>query len=150
VRISVALGTVALVACVGAYAADSGMPVYVAGTADDAVGERLVYAVKETIRKSGGLSLQASTQDAFLAVNMVTLDPDDNGSRTVYSFVLTSADSDESHFDYELSFVGVCGTDRVVQCAERIVASVDSVSERYKKSVADALRNQPTKQDAVN
>ncbi|HPB91811.1 MAG TPA: hypothetical protein PLD80_09920, partial [Rugosibacter sp.] len=69
------------------------MKVYVQPSAQDAVGGRLAYAIKEGVRRSSGMSLADRDEDAALTVSIVTLDPDRNtqtsSTRTIYSVVWT-------------------------------------------------------------
>lgn len=103
--------------------------VYIDATADDIVGSRLVYAVKESIRRSAGMSLVESEQNAALSVRIVTMNPtrDENGSiQTVYSAVWTMRTLHERPVNmYLTQTVGICGQNRIAGCADALVADTD-------------------------
>lgn len=103
--------------------------VYLDATARDMVGGRLAYSIKEGIRRSAAMKLVDREQDGFVRVNLVTLDPDKTGSsgiRTIYSVVWTTQTFHTTPVTmYLTNSVGICGSDRVSQCAESIVAKTD-------------------------
>jgi hypothetical protein len=137
-------------------AADEGFGIHVESTTPDPVGRQLAFEIREGVRRSAGMRFASAPSDAFIGVSIVTLDPDSDGLSTVYSVVLTSKDggAERPHFDYENNLVGVCGRDRVKNCASSIVASIDELSETYKRVVAELLRrleeDQATKENAAN
>jgi len=105
--------------------------VYVDSTAPDSVGGRLSYRLKEGIRASAGMKLADTDAEALITARIVTLDPDANSaassSRTIYSLVLTAKTMHETPVDmYLTSFVGLCGTKRVEECADGLVADTDN------------------------
>lgn len=102
--------------------------VAVSATSDDVIGQRLVYQVKEGIRKSSLMRYQESTANAVVVVHIVTM-PGATGSSTVYSAAWTMG-SEMWFYDH---VVGVCGTDRVATCAEGLVAKTDALRERLAK-----------------
>jgi len=126
-----------LLACATSFAAhaeSTSLKVSIAATADDLVGGRLVYAIKEGVRRSAGMQLVNRVQDGLIQVKIVTLDPDkDNksGSRTIYSVVWTLQTFHNPPVTmYLTNSVGFCGSARVAQCADGLVADTDAqVSE---------------------
>lgn len=122
----------ALLLLFGAFGAQAqaGMPVYVQATAPDAVGNRLVYAIREGIRRSSAMRLVDREQDGFLSLRIVTLDPDESSSsslRTVYSIVWITKTLHEPPVSmYLTNSVGVCGANMVLQCADNLVADTDN------------------------
>jgi hypothetical protein len=131
---------------VPAYAAAQ-IKVAVVDAADDMVGGRLVYAVKEGIRRSSGLVLADRVPDALIQVKIVTLDPDDNkGIRTIYSVVWTAQTLNETPVDmYLTNNVGLCGTSRVPECADRLVAQTDVHATRVRGWILDVIEKVKTK-----
>jgi hypothetical protein len=116
-----------------AIASDDGFPVHLTATTDDSVGNRLAYAIKEAVRASGQLELVPLRDDAFVSMDLVTLDLDKDGARTVYSLVLNTRDLDsEGLFHYQSSMVGSCGSSKVAECAQGVVANVDKVVDNYR------------------
>lgn len=102
--------------------------VYVSATADDSVGSRLAYAVREAIRRSAGLRYTNNRDEAAMAISIVTMNPDKNHrgeNRTIYSLVLTVELSDIDIAALVSHSVGVCGSARVEECADEIVAEAD-------------------------
>lgn len=118
-----------------AAAADNGVPIHLSATADDPVGARFAYRIKEEIRKSGQMQFVPSDSDAFVDLVLTTLDPDEDGLRTIYSLVVTVRDlsaGKSALFYYETSYVGLCGASAVNDCAESVAAKVDKVVDEYK------------------
>src|SRR5687767_12934972 len=62
--------------------------VYVQFSGDDAVGKQLAFLFKERIRSSGSFQEVLDELDAALVTPIVSLDPDHNGRRTIYSFTV--------------------------------------------------------------
>lgn len=100
--------------------------VAVSVTADDSVGLRLVYQIKELLRASKGMSL-VPEEESGVQLHVVTLDPDDpdGGLRTVYSITWTAIGRGLQV--YWTSTVGTCGGSKVESCAASIVATTDKV-----------------------
>ena len=106
------------------------MRVHVSSTAEDTVGNRLTFAIREGIRRSAAMTLVDREQDAFILVRIVTLDPDRNdtasSTRTIYSVVWTTKTLHDTPVEmYLTSSVGLCGARRVAQCADGLVADTD-------------------------
>lgn len=111
-------------------AAQAQTKVFVSATADDPVGARLVYAIKEGIRRSASMDVVDRVDDGFIRVHVVTIDPDKTdggGRRTVYSLVFTTQTLHDTPVTMYLNnLVGVCGANRVSQCADGLVADTDN------------------------
>ncbi|MFO1408641.1 MAG: hypothetical protein U1F08_14085 [Steroidobacteraceae bacterium] len=150
----IVFGAFALLWSTLALAAEKGVPVYLGATADDPVGSRLAYRIKEQIRKSGQMEFVPSASDAFVGLNLTTLDPDDAARRTVYSLVVTIRDfsaKDAELFYYWSSYVGTCGTNKVDECAESIAADVDQVVDSWKSALSKLSESRPdTDQKSAN
>ena len=137
-----------MTAQLAAFPAAAQMSVYVGATAPDPVGTRLAYAIREGIRRSAAMTLVDREQDGFLSVRMVSLDPDrsdsPNGNRTIYSVVWTTKTFRDTPVTmYLTSSVGICGSNRVAQCAEALVADTDSQVSQVRgwiQDVADKSR----------
>jgi hypothetical protein len=102
---------------------------------NDAVGNRLVYAVKEQLRKSQAFRLMTETDSAVIVLRIVTLDPDQpiesvsHGTRSVASIVWTVK---AVYWTHE---VIVTGSDRVQERAEDIAADTDRVVDAIRKTI---------------
>lgn len=119
------------------------MSVYLGATADDSVGGRLVYAMKEKIRRSAGMTLVDRDQDGRIAVQIVTLDPDSSsggGRRTIYSVVWLAKTFHETPIDMFLTnSVGLCGSNKVQECAEDLVADTDKQVTKVRTWIQNAV-----------
>ncbi|MCC7068655.1 MAG: hypothetical protein IT523_09385 [Burkholderiales bacterium] len=119
------------------------MKVFVAATTPDSVGSRLVYSIKEGIRRSAGMALTDRSQDSIIRVNIVTLDPDKNENssrRTIYSVVWTAQTFHSTPVTmYLTNSVGLCGSNRVQECAEDLVADTDRQASTVRSWIQDIL-----------
>jgi len=106
------------------------LPVYVSADCDnDTVGQRLVYKIREALRRSASMKLADTYSESIVQSSIVCLSPkeSDRGVITRYSHAVTFMNS-KGTYDYQLTHgVGTCGSDRVDSCADTIVASIDSV-----------------------
>lgn len=121
------------------------MPVVVSATAPDPVGRRLAFAVREKLRRTAGMQLASSTDSGTVIMSMVTLDPDsknqDAGSRTIYSVVWTVETFHQSPITmYLTSSVGLCGSGRVQECAEDLVAGTDRETSQVREWITNASK----------
>lgn len=107
------------------------MQIFVEATTKETVGSRLAFAVKERIRTSAGFKLVSQREDALFRMSMVTLD-DKNGYSTVYSVVFSAWQPQTGTWTYLDNIVGTCGSSRIAECAEGLVADADSASEQPK------------------
>lgn len=122
--------------------AEAKMPVEINNTTPDTVGQRLVYALKEGIRTSSSLDITFDSSKPRLQVKVVTLDTDVKGSgySTTYSVVILWNNPDNFAPFYLTQYVGYCGTSRVVECANGLVANVSEQSDEILKLFAVALK----------
>lgn len=137
----VLFGTLLGVACFSS-SAFAQTKVALISTAPDSIGVRLVYALKEGIRKSAGMQLVDSSEDALITVRIVTIDPDDSSTqnRTIYSVVWTARTFHQTPVDmYLTNSVGTCGTNRVSQCADGLAAYTDAQATTVKGWLKAAL-----------
>jgi len=108
--------------------------VAVSATAEDQVGGRLVYALREGLRSSHGLTLVPEVQGLRVQIRIVTMDPDHEtsaGHHTIYSVVWTVTALECGPFWYWTSTVANCGKDRVDECAASLVADTDKVAIEF-------------------
>lgn len=126
----VALGLVLI--CICSSGADELPRVCVSAQADDVVGERLVYRVKELIRKSNAMKLLSSERDrGCVRVIINTMEEKGPGDlhnvATVYSVTWAVSYSDLPCLNYVNSTVGYCGSARLSDAAEGIVARTEKI-----------------------
>jgi hypothetical protein len=111
-----------------AHAATTAMPVEIISTGDDAVGQRLIYAVKEKIRSSSSLQLTFNQTKPRIQVYIGTMDLTGNGLEssvaTSFSIAIAFKDSNRPLPLLLDNFPGYCGTSRVNEEADSIVAAI--------------------------
>ena len=104
------------------------VPVEINGDASDVVGSKILYNVREDIRKSTYMGLFFKPDQPRIQIHFLTIDPNENkqnaGISTVYSCVITWAKKDREYPLYVTSFVGICGESRMEGCAEDIVSRI--------------------------
>ena len=117
--------------------------VYVQSTSEDSVGRTLVYEIREAVRRSSGFTLVASSADARFVLRIVTLNPDNDSTRsvsTVYSAVYTLNTLHETPVEmYLTSVVGTCGTSRVANCARSLTATLDEQATLFQRILRNAF-----------
>ena len=85
-------------------------------------------------------------KDSIFRIEIVTLDPDRDlsakNSRTVYSLVWTAKTLHATPVNMYLSnYVGVCGSERVKECAASLAAETDTWVARVRGWLLDAIDN---------
>ena len=113
--------------------------VYLDDSGSDLVGQRLVYKIRESIRESVGLELAVIEENSFIQLRILTIDPADDNYSTVYSVVWTIRAGEDSGNLYYTHNVGTCGSNRVDEVAEGIVADTDYLAEELKEIFASLL-----------
>ncbi len=124
---------------------ESPLGTYVEGQGNDSVGQRLVYAIKQQLRKDPSVALKDTPKGASLVLHVMTLDPNADAptssglanNLTVYSAIwLIPHPGALDSLIYD--DFGVCGTRRIVECSEAIAARTD----KYASQVRAALQAQ--------
>jgi len=107
------------------------MPVEINSTTPDVVGQRLVFALKEGIRSSSSLGISFDQSKPRMQVNVVTLDQSttSSGYSTVYAVVILWNNPAQPFPLYLTQFVGYCGSNRVRECADGLVANVSEQAD---------------------
>ncbi len=124
-----------IIFCLNSYALCQ-VSVYLDDSANDLVGQRLVYKIRESIRESIGLELAAIEEHSIIQLRILTLDANHDGYSTVYSVVWTLRLDEDSGNIFYTHQVGTCGTSRVNEVAEGIVADTDTVAQNLKELYA--------------
>ncbi|WP_201696856.1 hypothetical protein [Paraburkholderia hiiakae] len=116
--------------------------VYVDDRTEDVQGHRLAYAVKEQIRNSASMRLVDTKDESALQIHLSSLDPDNDQIRTVYSMALSliNFSSPSSPPVYLDSTSGVCGAHVIDQCANSILARVDSEISAVRAALAKSRK----------
>ena len=125
-------------ACGEAVAADP-WAVYVRSQcSDDPVGERVAFKVREGLRRSSSMTSADTYRDSVVVITMVCMAPDqDRGTISNYSYAITTKNTN-GHYDYQITHgVGTCGTKRVDECAEGLVAAIDGAIRDAVQRVRD-------------
>ena len=120
--------------------------VYIHSSADDSIGRDLAYKIRETVRRSAGMTLADRANDARFILRLVTLDPDSKNSpgiSTVYSAVYTMQTFHDSPVEmYLTNVVGTCGRSRVDFCARSITAEIDEQAINLRRMLKNVLESQ--------
>ena len=93
----------------------------------DPVGQRVSFKVREGIRKSQSMKLEEKYIDSVMQVSILCSDPDtgSKGNWSNYATVITVMNTKGS-LDFQVNnFIASCGTKRVDECAEGLVANID-------------------------
>lgn len=104
------------------------MNIIVEDASRDTIGSRLAFSIKERIRSSNGFKLVTSQEEAIYRMSLVTMD-DKSGYSTVYSVVFSAWQPQSGTWTYLTNIVGTCGTNRITECADGLVADADKTSE---------------------
>lgn len=119
-----------------AVAQEGRIGVHISNTSNDSVGRKLIFHLRDKIRKSGTFREVASGEEAGFVLYVVTMDQDSDspGVQTIYSVTITL--SSEGLDDYITSYVGLCGSDMVSSCADNIYTglgeTVEEIRDLYK------------------
>lgn len=101
----------------------------VANVKDDQVGELLMYALKEELRKSSGAIL-VEKPEAW-QISLICDDPDvprkTHNTRTMCSVAIVFEGNGGMRGLMESHFLTSCGYENVDRCAKRIAAALDAV-----------------------
>lgn len=128
----------ALICGVSAASAQSKIPVAVQMTGDDAIGRQLAFHLRDQIGRSGTFSLNDS---ASLKVVMVTLNPDNDASRTIYNYTFLIAGENGGLDLYLTGGVGVCGKSRVQECGLDVMTALGEQVELMRQLLAKAPKS---------
>ncbi len=102
------------------------LPIEFSHSGDDAIGTRLGYKINEEIRESKSMALTFDETIARMQLILVTLEPNSSNSYlTVYSATWVWNNPEQPLPFYITSMVGTCGTNRVNEVAEDLVAQTD-------------------------
>jgi hypothetical protein len=125
-----------------AEAAFAEMPVEVISTTPDTVGQRLVFAMKEGIRTSASLGISFDQTKPRMQVNVVTLDQNspNPGYSSAYSVVVLWNNPEQVFPFYLTQYVGYCGSSRVRECADGLVANVSEKADEIIKLLQVATK----------
>jgi hypothetical protein len=110
------------------YAEDIKIAVEVQATIDanDSVGNRLVYKVKEKFRQSSFFRLTYANEPR-LKLMITTLKPSENSNYTMYSAVWVSEEKSPSFPLYLNNIIGTCGSSKVEVVSDDLVAETDKL-----------------------
>lgn len=104
----------------------------------DTVGQRIGYKVREGLRRSGAMQL-VDKYGPGVQLSLICADPDaaEAGNISRYSYAITAYNVRGS-YDYALTHaMAWCGTRRVDECAESLVADIDAEIMTLRKRIAD-------------
>lgn len=114
--------------------------VIISSTAEDPVGSRLATRLRETIATSPLFTLIYDEDKPAIKLAIVTLDPDSgngsSGTRTIYSLVILLHAKRGGLDTFLDTYVGVCGSQRLDSCSDRIKAAVDKQATIIREALA--------------
>jgi hypothetical protein len=129
-----------------ALAQDTKVSVSVSHSGEDSAGKQFAYAIREAIRASNGFRLESGNQ-AGLQVNIITLDPERASSSTsnwtaasisytMSNFIPFEKGNPQTWYPiYLTSQVMTVGTQRTVEQARAVMATLDDVLEKYRRDI---------------
>lgn len=115
------------------------VPVHLsAQCSEDTVGSRIAFKLREGIRRSTSMRIVESYNDSIVQLSLVCIDPgSSSGTVSRYSYAITFLNH-KGYYDYHLTHgVGFCGSSRVDECAEGLVAAADQAIVDLKSKVAE-------------
>jgi hypothetical protein len=122
--------------CTAVWSAEPPISVKLEASGDDSVGQRLVYRIKEGLRRSSRFDLVE--QHSFgLEISIVTVEGvrDNPGNSTVFSVIWVWNNLEQPYPFYITSEVGYCGSKRIQECAEGLVASTNKYSSQVPRDL---------------
>ena len=117
------------------------LPVYVNFNGNDIVGQRLKYQLSQSLARSSTLSAAVNADRSIFIVNLTTLgSPAGETHQTIYSvsYLLRDGEGLDGYLDGTVAF---CGSDRLPECAESIVADVDAQRTLFLEVLANLEDN---------
>jgi len=126
----------------------------VRGSTTNVLGDRLIYHVKEVIRKSAGYYLTSSNPiDNRLVLTINVIDPyedvpEQKGYLVIYSTAWAMGYRDNQFCECSLySSVGYCGTKRVDEAAEYIISQAEQFIDGYWQYIYEFYKTEHQKGD---
>jgi hypothetical protein len=113
---------------------------------NDIVGERLIYNIKELVRKSRAMKLMPSEGETdclrLIVITMNSGGPARNNA-TIYSVTWVVSFSGYPGNQYVTSEVGTCGSSRVLESAEAMVAHTEKLLSSMTPPSGETLSPSP-------
>ena len=125
--------------CFDVSAADTWAVHVRSACSSDPVGERVAVKVREGLSRSSSMTSVANHSDSVIKMSIICTDPDKNwlGSFSNYSYAITAKNAG-GYYDYQNTHgVGSCGTKRVDECADALVADIDAAIRDVVSRVKD-------------
>jgi len=113
------------------------LPVYFSVSAKDTVGARFAYQMKERFRTSQTYEIVLREKDARFHIAILTMDPDDEGTQTVVSMVLSLENDNGYDYTYK-HWIVTAGANRVSSMVDSMIASIDQDVQGFLKDLAAA------------
>lgn len=123
------------------------MPVRLSLAVKDAVGQRVVFALRETLRRSAALVLVPDDAPALLTLHLVSMESvaTNNGVETAYAVTITVNDNGAfTGSAYWMQVIGICGAAKAADCGQTLAAYLDTAAEQVQSEVRRRAR-QPLK-----
>lgn len=107
--------------------------------ANDTVGQRLAFKIRESLNLSTYMTAVDSHDSSVIQINLGCLEPEtkNRGSVSHYSYAITLLNL-KGHYDFLLRYgIGTCGSLRIAECAESIIADVDEAVSKLRTKIKD-------------
>lgn len=118
---------------------DNQVGIYLDFAGQDPLGKQLDFFLRERFRQSPTFREVFDPKQGAFVLHLTTIDPtfNNDGFSTSYSFAVTI--TNPAGFDYYVtSLVGVCGSQKLTDCATSLFGNVGSVLEEIRRSLAAA------------
>jgi len=121
--------------------AEAQTSVYVEATPTGIQSSRLAYQLRESLGRSTTLKLVDEEKDSAIQVHLSAMDTDQNSYLTAYSVAWTFTDiAYPAGFKlYNQSFVGICGSAKIAECADSLTAETDQTAVQLRAFIRQAL-----------
>jgi hypothetical protein len=129
--------TLALVLWLAPYASAQ-VAIEVLSSSDDPVGQRLIFAYKDSLLRSATFKPVMVTPTVGMVVYIVTMElaSDAKDRATIYGITWTWHDPSRGIGNFYLAHtIGTCGVNRISYCAEGLVADTNTQFEKVYKTM---------------
>lgn len=114
--------------------------IYVDANPNGMQSNRLSYAFKQNLLRSATLKAVDNEKDSVMQVHLNLLDTDQSSYSTAYSVVWTFTQPayPEGFKFYDNSLVGICGSNRIAECADSLTAQTDQLATQLRQLIRQA------------
>jgi len=99
----------------------------VSSEADDTLGARLEYSLREKLRRSAGMTLVTKGKSVRIIVVTLPIDKGADSAMLLFSYTFTLYRGDDQPDLYHSTSIMRCGRNRIDDCASDVIAAADKV-----------------------